>query len=303
MLSEEELFYDPDFKSQNPSEIKDKNASDSKSYLKRWRCCNYRWWCNPINRYRWKVLFYLSFLFVWIPLYIFSYPDLNNNYVYPYSPTNDDLGKDQFTLVLFGDSLLNVPCTYYNMIEKIQHMYPDYNLNIVNQGVNGNKIADMLARIYPDVVDLVPKPDAVIVYWDSDVSDDSVGILNAYQTQEQYEADLSQVIRILLNVTSRVAISGPGILGERPLFPSPGPAVSYFEKHTLLNYYREINQNISSYFQVPYIDMRAAIMDQIPPGWALARWYITIDGEHPNERGTRLEARMFCDMLNRWLNL
>jgi hypothetical protein len=70
---------------------------------------------------------------------------------------------------------MNVGYTFFNLGEKLQHQFPHVSLTIINSGVNGDKIADMKARMYTDVVD--QKPDAVLIYWDSDVSDLSLEII------------------------------------------------------------------------------------------------------------------------------
>ena len=120
-----------------------------------------------------KVCCYVFLFPLWIALFIVSYPDVNNNYEYSISSTKT------IKVVLFGDSLINVGCTYYNLAEKLQYQFPQYSLTIINAGVNGNKIADMKARMYSDVVD--QHPDAVIIYWDSDVSDLSLEQIEVFR--------------------------------------------------------------------------------------------------------------------------
>ena len=120
----------------------------------------------------------LLFFIIWAAVFIVSYPDVNNNIIYSIS------GSTPFKIVLFGDSLINVGCLYFNLAEKLQHQFPHYPLNIVNAGVNNDMIADLKARMYTDVVDL--QPDGVIIYWDSDVSDQLVYVLEEQSTLSQY---------------------------------------------------------------------------------------------------------------------
>lgn len=117
-----------------------------------------------------KVCGYLFFLTLWIAIFIVSYPDVDNNYEY-----KSLTFTKPFKVILFGDSLMNVGYSYYNLGEKLQHQFPHVSLTIVNAGVNGDKIADMKDRMYADVVDQLP--DAVLIYWDSDVSDLSLEII------------------------------------------------------------------------------------------------------------------------------
>ena len=46
-------------------------------------------------------------------------------------------------------------------------------------------------------------------------------------------------------------------------------------------------------YNIPFIDMRALLLSAIPWYWVLYMGYISIDGEHPNERATRLLADAF----------
>lgn len=120
-----------------------------------------------------KACCYAFFLPLWIAVFIVSYPDVDNNYEY-----NSLTYTKPFKVILFGDSLMNVGYSYYNLGEKLQHQFPQVSLTIVNAGVNGDKIADMKARMYTDVVD--QQPDAVLIYWDSDVSDLSLEIVEVF---------------------------------------------------------------------------------------------------------------------------
>jgi hypothetical protein len=48
-----------------------------------------------------------------------------------------------YNIVLFGDSLINVPFTENNLVGKIKSFLPQYALNISNYGVNGDNILYM----------------------------------------------------------------------------------------------------------------------------------------------------------------
>jgi hypothetical protein len=47
--------------------------------------------------------------------------------------------------------------------------------------------------------------------------------------------------------------------------------------------------------------MRDAFLEAIPWWWKVARGWVTVDGEHPNDRGTEIEAKLFGNMINYWL--
>lgn len=52
---------------------------------------------------------------------------------------------------------------------------------------------------------------------------------------------------------------------------------------------------------VQYIDIRNRFLEAIPSWWDFRGGWVTVDGEHPNERGTWIEAKLFADQLNLWL--
>ena len=240
-----------------------------------------------------KFFSWVLFFSIWIAVYIVSYPDVDNNLIYTIS------GTTPFKIVLFGDSFINVGCLYFNLAEKLQHQFPHYPLQIINAGVNNNRIADLKARMYRDVVNV--HPDGVIIYWDSDVSDQLVDVLQESTTQQQYKSNCVSVFTTCQNASQFIAVAGPSILSEGPIFPRD-QYDSYQYKYDVLNQYREINRNISETFHIEYIDLRGALQAALPSSWLLARWFVTSDGEHENERGARILAREFGKVLNAWLN-
>ena len=166
-----------DNRSSFQSSKKDYNSQQRKRFT--WKCvCFARKACSS-----------LLFFIIWAAIFIVSYPDVNNNIIYSIS------GSTPFKIVLFGDSLVNVGCLYFDLAEKLQHQFPNYPLTIVNAGVNNDMIADLKARMYTDVVDL--QPDAVIIYWDSDVSDQLVYVLDEQSTLSQYSVGIRLYIFIL----------------------------------------------------------------------------------------------------------
>ena len=67
-------------------------------------------------------------------------------------------------------------------------------IQVVDAGINGNRIADIRERLDRDVLDLLPG--AVVLYWDSDVSDVDETTLKpdkVRQLRVVYETDLRAV--------------------------------------------------------------------------------------------------------------
>lgn len=238
----------------------------------------------------------LSSLFAFsvvVILLVGLYSGERRNIVYPIHPKS--VINNRVKVVLFGDSLIDVPFSRNALDEKIRRQFPFYLLDIENEGIGGNKIHNLKERMYSDVVS--KKPDIILLYWDSDVSDQDADYLEEKSTELQYKEDLSEVVRILKN-TSKLAVAGPGLLGEGPLF-----SLDYFyRKNRLLNHYREINKNISQENGILYVDIRKALKDSIPSTWIFSMGFCTMDGEHPNERGSQIIAEQFGLAINLFLS-
>lgn len=69
----------------------------------------------------------------------------------------------------------------------------------------------------------------------------------------------------------------------------------------MLDTYRGFNVNISTTMGVPYIDMRTQMQNKVPWIWPIAFYFVTVDGEHLNYRGTHILAKMFGDSLRGWI--
>ena len=75
-------------------------------------------------------------------------------------------------IVFFGDSITDCERDrnddkslgngYVKILaDKLRPLYPDTELQIINKGVSGNEVCDLLARVQRDVIDL--QPDAVVI--------------------------------------------------------------------------------------------------------------------------------------------
>lgn len=202
-----------------------------------------------------------------------------------------------FKVVLLGDSLINLPYQDFHLAQLIQSYFPNTALELINAGVNGNTIKDIQKRLKTDVLD--QNPDAVILFWDSDLSKNEVDTLELPETQQDYSKTLREVIAAIMAKTPYIAICSPGLLGE------PGSLFNvkrYDGKDPVLDLYRDINRMISAECGVDFIDMRSALFNAIPALWPFQRWCVTTDGEHPNEKGTKVEAAQFAPVINKWLN-
>ena len=94
--------------------------------------------------------------------------------------------------------------SYVFLINRSQ--FPDYDMEVVNAGVNSDRIACMRTRLEEDVLSL--KPDAVMLFWDSDISDQSIEVLDRAETKLKYEEDLRAVLQRLKSNCSHISVSG-----------------------------------------------------------------------------------------------
>jgi hypothetical protein len=132
-----------------------------------------------------------------------------------YQLTDDNNGT-RFQVTLFGDSLINRPFLNLDLDGKIRSYLPQFELDITNIASSGCKISDMRNKL-ADVIDTEPKLDAVILYWDSDVSDVDESKMTLSEVDDlrlKYRTDLSYILSELARNITYVAVAGPGILGQ-----------------------------------------------------------------------------------------
>ena len=99
-----------------------------------------------------------------------------------------------------------------------------------------------------------------------------------------------------------VAIAGTGVLGEgRKLF-KPSGSTRFIQKEGMLNDYNTMNEIVATKYHIPFINVRQAFLDYIPFYQLCYSKCVTFDGEHENERGTVIVAKLFSATLSEWLS-
>lgn len=116
------------------------------------------------------------------------------------------MSSSTFKIILFGDSLVNIPFKNFGLSEKIRAKFPEKNLEIINAGVNGHTISYLRARLDKDVLSL--QPNAVLLLWDSDVSNFNVETLDSAEIKRQYEEDINYVLNSLKRSCTFLSVSG-----------------------------------------------------------------------------------------------
>eukprot|EP01040_Poterioochromonas_malhamensis_P012614 gene12614-13806_t len=241
-------------------------------------------------------------------IYLYSYIYVNN---FQYLPVtnykNDDPNIPTYRLTFIGDSLIHRPFTEFDLGGRLQRHFRSINLDIIDNARNGQEIAKCQENIYKDVP--MNSSDMVILFWDSDCSNIDESILNQDQINEiraNYRSNLTQVIEAVKAAGVKyMAVSGPNLLGEGPNSPLRHVFFPSFvnDKTNMLNAYRAMNMEIAEELGVDYIDMRKIFLRALPNYWILPAYHLTLDGEHPNDRGTGIIAEEFAKQISIWFDV
>jgi lysophospholipase L1-like esterase len=203
-------------------------------------------------------------------------------------------------IVFVGDSLVHSSARDHHLLDRIHEelvrLHPERTFDIVEAGVNGDRIADIRARLDRDVLDL--RPHAVVLYWDSDVSDvdeRSMTRDEVRQIRAAYDDNVRAVIGRLVASGAYVIMSGPTLIGERPRRKN--------EKDAQLDAYRRINMRIASTLKIEYVDTRRPFFARRPAGTPpdVDHGLLTEDGEHLNDDGVDVAQLLFVRAIDAWL--
>lgn len=150
----------------------------------------------------------------------------------------------------------------------------------------------------------IVQPDLSILYCEADLSnvnEEPMTPLQKLQTRVQYRQNLLNVTAEVLRAHSKLAIAGPGIMGEQVFKPLRSYLDKYSNKDRMVDEYRWMNQQVAAKFNLPYVDTRLALLSAVPWWRLYFNGYVTADGEHPNERGAVLTAKLFAQVLLDWV--
>jgi GDSL-like Lipase/Acylhydrolase len=154
------------------------------------------------------------------------------------------------------------------------------------------------------------KPDVALLYIQSDVSNVNEGVMTPEEkafSRQNYTANMDWIVKYITKREFHVlnmALIGPGIQGEGPFLPlnllEMSVAERFRDKQEMLQAYIQMNKEIAKNNNIPHIDIYAAVKSIIPWYRLYFNGYATRDGEHPNERGTEIQARLVSEMLLSW---
>lgn len=188
-------------------------------------------------------------------------------------------------IVFTGDSITdsgrdhNIPNSLGNgfvkiLSDKLRPIYPDMDMELINRGVNGYEIHDLLEHVQEDVINL--KPDAAVIM---------IGIndLRHKFTMER-ELDLDKLGKDFRELLTKIKEAGITLICLEPfLLPAPDKLRMRPLFNRQLAIMREIALEIADEF-VAYDEMFNGLTESIH------YTEYSVDGIHPTHRGSRLIA-------------
>lgn len=160
------------------------------------------------------------------------------------------------------------------LADKLRPIYPDTDIDLINKGVSGDEVGDLLARVQADVI--AHKPDAVVIM---------IGINNIiHKFASGKELDLKQFERDLKELLTVLKKAGITVIFLEP-FLLPAPDKRRMRK--LFDDELKIVDRVASEIADEFV-----AYDEMFNGLALSIPYTeySADGVHPTHRGSRLIA-------------
>ena len=179
-----------------------------------------------------------------------------------------DCDRDRSDITSLGTGYVKI------LADKLYPLYPDTDIQLINKGITGNEVCDLLARVQSDVIDL--NPDAVVIM---------IGINNVIHkfkygkelNFKQFEHDLKELLTVLKEAGITVIFLEPFLL----------PAPDKRRMRTLFDEELKIISAVASEIAdefVAYDEMFNGLSESIP------YTEYSLDGVHPTHRGSRLIA-------------
>jgi isoamyl acetate esterase len=194
--------------------------------------------------------------------------------------------KKSDRIVFLGDSITELGAAangYVTLVgNSLKVRYGGDAPEIINAGISGNKVTDLLSRLDRDVISR--NPTTVVVY---------IGINDVWHFAlpggagtpvDLYESGLRSIVSRLLASNAKVILCTPSVIGEKKDGTNP--------QDKMLNEYAEISRAVADAAGVSLCDLRREFTDYLiahNDGNASAG-ILTVDGVHLNAEGNRLAA-------------
>ena len=160
------------------------------------------------------------------------------------------------------------------LAKKLLPIYPDTAIELINKGISGNEVCDLLARVQRDVIDL--QPDAAVIM---------IGVNNTlHKFKYGKELNLKQFESDLTELLTRIKEAGIVIIFLEPfLLPAPDKLRMRKLFNEELKIIDTVAPKLCDEF-VAYDEMFNGLAESIP------YTEYSADGVHPTHRGSRLIA-------------
>lgn len=179
-----------------------------------------------------------------------------------------DCGRDRGDEKSLGNGYVKI------LADKLRPIYPDTDIELINKGISGNEVEDLLARVDGDVIKYAP--DAVVMM---------IGINNTLHHYREGKAlDPGKFAFDLEALLKKLKEEGIVIIFLEPfLLPAPDKLRMRKLFNEELKIINEIGLKYADEF-VAYDEMFNGLTESIP------YTEYSLDGVHPTHRGSRLIA-------------
>jgi lysophospholipase L1-like esterase len=193
-------------------------------------------------------------------------------------------------VIFFGDSITEFgtqPKGYISAIREMLHYQNIENLELINAGVSGDKVNDLLLRMH----DVIAQSPDIIVLW--------IGVNDVWQTNNlfaepdtaEFEKDYTTIVKALLAKNINLVLVTPAVIGEKN--DNLNPLDESLQKHC------EIIRSIADEFKLLLCDMHSLFhLYELKYNKANAiKGILTVDGVHLNDMGNRFAANEILKIL------
>ena len=174
-------------------------------------------------------------------------------------------------------------------------------MELINKGIGGNKVPDLLLRYKNDVLEL--KPNIVFIY---------IGINDVWHKYDWgsgtdidiYENGLRKIISEIKTTGAKIILCTPTVIGENIGEFKLVNNFKYIETTDIMNNdldaFSDVVRNLSSEFNTELLDLRKKFKDYISNNNMenLSKGILTYDGVHLNNEGNKLIADEMIKFLN-----
>ena len=174
-------------------------------------------------------------------------------------------------------------------------------MELINKGISGNKVSDLLLRYKYDVLEL--KPDIVFIY---------IGINDVWHKYDWgtgtdidvYEDGLRKIIADIKIKGAKIILCTPTVIGENSGEFKLNNSFKDIDTMDIMNKdldaFSDVIRNLSSEFNTELLDLRKKFNDYISENNTenVYKGILTYDGVHLNNQGNKLIADEMIKFLN-----